>query len=135
MAIQFRMKCPNCAEVFNTGNDTFCPKCRNPMTVRQPALLQLYRMGNFVGCAGGFGIYINGEPYGHIGNKESLRFPLPYGSYRLHIAVGMSRKCEDLCFTLSPENPVVYAKTYMKPGFWSNSFVVTAARPDEMPQD
>lgn len=135
MAIMYRMKCPHCGEVLNTAHDTQCPRCRNTLYVNQPAMLQLYRKGNFYGFAGGFGIYINGVPYGHIGNKESLRFPLPYGTYNLHIAVGMSRKCNDLTFTLTPDAPVMYAKTYIKPGFWANSFGIEVASPDEMPKD
>lgn len=135
MAIAFRMRCPQCGEVLNTQHDTQCPKCRAALSVNQPSMLQLYRMGNFVGAAGGFGIYINGAPYGHIGNKESLRFPLPYGTYTLHIAVGMSRKCNDLTFTLTPEAPVIYAKTYIKPGFWTNSFGIDVVRPEDMPKD
>ena len=135
MSISYRMKCANCGEAFNTMQDSACPKCGSYVTLQQPAMLQLYRMGNFYGCGGGFGIYINGQPYGHIGNKESLRFPLPYGTYTLHIAAGMSRKCNDLTFTLTPEAPVMYAKTYIKPGFWTNSFGIEVARPEDMPQD
>ena len=135
MAIKYRLKCPQCGEVLNTYHDTQCPKCRNNLYVNQPAMLQLYRKGNFYGFAGAFGIYINGQPYGHIGNKESLIFPLPYGTYNLHIAVGVSRKCNDLLFTLTPETPRMYAKTYIKPGFWTNSFGIEVATPDEMPND
>lgn len=135
MAIKYRLKCPQCGEVINTYHDTQCPKCRNNLYVNQPAMLQLYRKGNFYGMAGSFGIYLNGEPYGYIGNRESLKIPLPYGNYNLHIAIGISRKCNDLLFTLSPNVPVMYAKTYIKPGFWTNSFGIEVASPDEMPVD
>lgn len=135
MAIKYRVKCPKCGEALNIYGDTQCEKCGTPVTTRLPAMVQLYRMGNFYGVAGGFGIYINGVPYGYIGNKESLRIPLPYGTYTLHIAVGMSRKCNDLTVTLTPQAPVMYAKTYIKPGFWTNSFGIEPARPEEMPQD
>lgn len=135
MAIKYRLKCPQCGEVLNTYHDTQCPKCRNNLFVNQPGMLQLYRMGNFFGHAGAFGVYINGQPYGYIGNRESLKISLPYGTYNLHIACGMSRKCNDLLFTLTPETPRMYAKTYIKPGFWTNSFGIEVARPEEMPND
>lgn len=135
MAIKFRVKCPRCGEVQNIYGDIQCGKCGAPVSVQQPGMLQLYRMGNFYGVAGGFGLYINGVPYGYIGNKESLRIPLPYGTYTLHIAVGLSRKCNDLTFTLTPQAPVICAKTYIKPGFWTNSFGIEVARPEEMPLD
>ncbi len=135
MAIKYRLRCPYCGEVLNTNHDTQCPKCNNTLYVNQPAKLQLYRKGSFYGVAGAFGIYINGTPYGYIANKESLIIPLPYGTYNLHIAIGMSRKCNDLTFTLTPETPNMYAKTYIKPGFWANSFGIEVARPEEMPED
>ena len=74
-------------------------------------------------------MYINGEPYGHIGNKELLRLPLKFGTYNIHSAVGMSRKCQDLQVTISPEHPVAYTKVYIKAGFWANSFVVEPVDP------
>ena len=58
-----------------------------------------------------------------------LRFPLPYGTYTLHCAVGMSRKCKDMEITFTPDNKEVYAKVYIKPGFWANSFVIEPLDP------
>lgn len=74
-------------------------------------------------------MFINNQPYGYIGNKELLRIPLKFGTYIIHSAVGMSRKCRDLQVTISPENPVAYTKVYIKPGFWANSFVVEPLDP------
>jgi hypothetical protein len=109
------------------GNLT-CPKCGKTLE-GMDACVYLYRQGSPYGIAGGFGIYINGEAYGHIGNKETLCIPLAYGTYNLHCAVGMSRKCRDLQVTLSTDNPEAYAKVYIKPGFWTNSFVVEPLDP------
>lgn len=135
MAIKYRVKCPRCGEVMNLYADGRCEKCGTPVTTQFPAMLQLYRMGNYVGVATGFGLYINNVPYGYIGNKESLRIPLPYGTYTLHVAMGMSRKCKDLTFTLTPQAPVMYAKTRITLGVWSNTFIIEPARPEEMPND
>ena len=131
MAAKIRIKCPNCKEVYNVEPGTpVCPKCHQPVQADNEAGIYLYRQGSPYGIAGGFGIYINGDPVGYIGNKELLRFPLPYGTYTLHCAVGMSRKCRDLQINLTPENSVAYAKVYIKPGFWANSFVIEPVDPN-----
>lgn len=130
MAAKIRVKCPHCGEVYNTNpNTSVCPKCKKDVVLSADSCIYLYRQGSPYGVAGGFGIYINGEAYGHIGNKELLCFPLPYGTYNLHCAVGMSRKCEDMQITLSPDKKADYAKVYIKPGFWANSFVIEPVDP------
>ena len=130
MAAKIRIKCPHCKEVSNMKpGESLCPECHKPIDTQSQAGIYLYRQGSVYGVAGGFGIYINGEPMGHIGNKELLYFPLPYGTYNLHSAVGMSRKCQDLEVTLTPQCNVAYAKVYIKPGFWANSFVIEPLDP------
>lgn len=130
---KLRVKC-SCGEVTNTVPGGTCPKCKKPLDIPGDAVIRLYRKGSPYGIAGGFGIYINGEPMGHIGNKETVRIPVRYGTYTLHVAVGMSRKCNDYTVTLSPENRFANAKVWIKPGFWANSFVIEPATPDEMPE-
>lgn len=130
MPAKTRIKCPVCKKVSNIPeNSSVCPECKKTIEVSSDACIYLYRQGSPYGIAGGFGIYINGEPYGYIGNKELLRFPLPYGTYTLHCAVGMSRKCKDMEITFTPDNKEVYAKVYIKPGFWANSFVIEPLDP------
>lgn len=130
MAAKLRVKCPHCGAVENVASGSApCPKCGKSLDISPDACVYLYRQGSPYGVAGGFGIYINGEAYGHIGNKETLCFPLPYGTYTLHCAVGMSRKCRDLQVNLSPENRQAYTKVYIKPGFWANSFVIEPIDP------
>lgn len=129
MAAKMRIKCPHCGAVENVAaGGVSCPKCGKALE-SAVACVYLYRQGSPYGIAGGFGIYIDGQPYGHIGNKETLCIPLSYGSHTLHCAVGMSRKCRDLQVNLSPENPQAYAKVYIKPGFWTNSFVIEPMDP------
>lgn len=132
--MNYRVKCAACGEVLNVGAACSCPKCGAAVTPEQPGMLKLYRMGNFVGVAVGFGIYLNDRPMGHIGNKETVCIPLPYGNYKLHMTAGMSRKCRDLEFTVSPEDPYICAKVHLKMGFISNTVVPERVAPSEMPE-
>lgn len=134
MAKVFRMKCPHCGNVVNVPQTDPCPKCGTLLDTNQPAAIAVYRMGNFMGAAAGFGIYINNEPYGAIGNRETLIFPLPYGSYQMHVVCGMNRRCNDPVITLSPNDPFVCLKVHMKMGFVQNSFIIERADPSTMPQ-
>lgn len=130
MAAKIRIKCAQCGKAANvySVNDV-CPECHQPSGTVEEGNIYVYRQGSPYGIAGGFGLYLNGQPYGHIGNKELLRIPVKFGTYNIHSAVGLSRKCRDLEVTVSPENPNVYAKVYIKAGFWSNSFVVEYVDP------
>ena len=133
MAKMLRVKCA-CGHVSNIVPGAVCPKCKQPVAISGDAVITLYRKGSPLGIAGGFGVYIDGEPYGHIGNKETIHIPLPYGTHNLHIATGMNRRCNDMQFTFTPENRRAFVKVWMKPGFWTNSFVLEPATPDEMPE-
>ena len=135
MAKIYRMKCPVCGEVQNLKASGPCKKCGAQLAVEQPAAIALYRRGNFMGSANGFGIYINEQPYGAIGNRENLIIPLPYGDYKLHVVCGMNRKCNDPVVSLTPQDPYVCMKVHMKMGFISNSFILERADPSTMPQD
>lgn len=131
---KFRFKCPACGEVVNLACSGPCPKCGAPLIAEQPARIRLYRMGNFMGSANGFGIYINNVPFGHIGNRESLIFPLPYGSYTMHITCGMNRKCNDPVIELTPQDNDVCYKVHMRMGFIQNSFILERVDPSTMPE-
>ena len=135
MARKYRMKCPACGEVQNLKASGPCAKCHAPLYVEQPAAIALYRMGNFMGMANGFGIYLNEQPFGAIGNKETLYIPLPYGDYKMHIVCGMNRKCNDPVIHLGPEDPFVCLKVHMNMGFIQNKFVIERVDPSTMPQD
>lgn len=128
----YRVKC-SCGHVMDAGVGSVCPKCKQQVAFPQGGSLYLYRKGSPLGVAGGFGIYIDGQPMGLIGNKQTVCIPLPFGQHNLHVAAGMNRKCTDLVFNLTPENPVAYSKVYMKMGFWANSFVIEPATREEMP--
>ena len=129
----FRFKCPSCGTVQDASIDSACQKCKQPLALPGPGGVQIYRMGSPIGIAVGYGIYINGEPYGHIANKESIRIPLAYGTYTFHFTCGMTRKCEDLVVTLTPEAPLAYIKARIKPGFWTNKIIAERSNREEMP--
>ena len=108
--IKVRYRCMN-GHVFNGSEDQFfCPTCNAPLP--KDGYIQLYRMGNFAGCAVGMGIYLNEMPFGHIGNKESIRISLPFGSYKMHVTHTSTRSCNDPIVTITPQIPVVYVKAH-----------------------
>ena len=131
MPAKLRVKCPRCGEASNvfTVND-ICPKCRQPLGLVEEGSIFIYRQGSPYGIAGGFGLFIDGQPYGFIGNKELLRIPIKFGTHNIHSAVGMSRKCRDLLVTVTPQYPAVFTKVYIKPGLWANSFVIEYVDPN-----
>ena len=130
MSAKIRIKCPHCGEAQNVFSiNDLCSRCQQPLGLSEEGSIFIYRQGSPIGVASGFGLYINNQPYGYIGNKELLRLPLKFGTYVIHSAVGMNRKCRDLQVTITPDAPFAYAKIYMKPGFWSNSFVVEPVDP------
>ena len=130
---RLRIKCAACGDVNNIKpGETLCPKCKKPLNISPDACIYLYRQGSPYGIAGGFGIYIDGEPFGHIGNKETLCIPVPYGKHNIHCAVGMSRNCKDLQVDLNPNCRHAFAKVYIKPGFWTNDFVVEPIDPAKL---
>ncbi len=133
MAIKFRVKCPHCGEVLNILGDQPCPKCQGPLTTASQGAIQIYRMGNPFGIAVGYGIYINGVPYGHIGNKENLCVLLPFGTYTVHFTQGMNRRCVDATVTVSPQFPMAYVKGSIKVGVWTNKLIATVCNREDMP--
>ena len=128
---RFRIKCPQCGQVQDINGPVPC-KC-GAQLVPQQGEIRMYRMGNFWGAAAGFGVYIDEQPFGHIGNRETVAYSLPFGTHRVHVAQGMSRRCSDIMVTLSPETPYAFLKVRIKPGFWTNSFVLEPSSPEEMP--
>jgi hypothetical protein len=135
MAKTYRIRCPRCGNPVNLSASGACPQCSAPLSVDAPASISIYRMGNFYGAANGFGIYINEQPYGAIGNRETLTFPLPYGEYKIHVVCGMNRKCNDPVITLSESDTNVCLKVHMKAGFFQNSFILERVDPSTMPQN
>ena len=126
-----RIRCEACKNVADVLVDTVCPKCGAPSI--PGGYFKLYRMGSMYGVAMPFGIYIDNEPCGYIGNKQTCWIRLPYGTHRVHIAMAANRRCEDMMVTVAPEHPLEAGKVYMKPGFWTNKFVITSAQPSEVP--
>ncbi|MBE5746608.1 MAG: hypothetical protein E7352_00305 [Clostridiales bacterium] len=129
----FRVKCSSCGHVGDISSDCECPKCKNALSVTHEGGVQIYRMGSPVGVAVGYGIYINGQPYGHLANKESVKIPLPYGTYTFHFTCGMTRKCQDVTVEITPEKRIAYIKARIKMGFWSNKIFAELVNAEDMP--
>ncbi len=133
--MMYRVKCKSCGTVQDIAGDAACAKCRAPVASKSDGMIQMYRMGSPFGVAAGYGVYINGEPYGHIANTQSIRIPLPFGSYKLHCTCGATRKCNDLVVNVTPEFPNAYVKARICTGFWSNHIAIEPASPESMPKD
>lgn len=133
MSALLRTKCASCGTVADISAEAPCPKCKNMLNLPPDGVIQIYRMGSPIGVAAGYGIYLNGQPFGHLANKESIRIPVPYGTYTLHFTCGMTRKCQDITVTVSPENRHSYVKVRIKPGFWTNCIVAEPATAQDMP--
>ena len=132
MANELRFKC-SCGNVVNTLPGAICKKCKQPFDIPGDGMIYLYRKGSPFGFAGGFGLYINGEAYGQVGNRETLRIPVKYGTYNIHVAAGMNRRCNDMVLNITPETRFGFLKVWMRPGFWTNSFVLEPSTPEEIP--
>ena len=129
----FRIKCPQCGHVLDINGPTPCPKC-GAQLAPFGASLKVYRMGSPIGVAVGYGVYINDMPWGHIANKETVTYTLPFGTYKIHMTCGMTRKCKDIIVTLTPEAPAGFLKARIKPGFWTNCIVIEPSNPADMPE-
>ena len=134
MAKKYRIKCPGCGTVLNAQLPIVCGKCKTEISADLPGMIEIYRMGNFVGSAAGYGIYLNGEPMGYIGDRESVFIPVPYGTYKLHMTCGMNRKCNDPVFEITPEDSHICVKAHIKMGFIQNSIIIERVSPDTMPK-
>lgn len=132
MSKLFRIKCPSCGEVVDVAGNEACKKCNNPLTLPEDGVIQIYRMGNPQGMAVGMGIYLNEVPLGHLANADSIRIPVAYGHYKIHMTHGMNRKCTDLEFDVTPEERTVYAKARLKMGFFTNTVVIEKSTAENM---
>ena len=131
--MSLRVVCPKCKKALNVTGDPKCTACGADLRIPNEGMIQIYRMGNFMGGAAAAGIYINGTPYGHVGNRGTVQIPLPFGTYKLHMTMGMNRRCNDPEITLSPDKPVAYLKMHIKMGVFSNTMVIEPADPASMP--
>ena len=135
--VQNRLICPACRHVFDTSvqppNPVQCPKCKAMVQIPSQGLLKIYRMGNFMGGAAPASIYINEQPCGHLANQGSINIPLNYGTYKIHMALNMNRRCNDPVIQVTPEKPLHCYKMHIKMGAFSNTQVLEEALPKDMP--
>lgn len=133
MSALLRSKCPKCGNVQDVAGDYACSKCNTAVSLPKDGVIQIYRMGSPIGVAVGYGVYLNGNPCGHLGNTETIRIPVPYGTYTLHFTCGATRRCQDLTVELTPENRYAYVKAHIKMGFWTNTIIAESCSASDMP--
>ena len=126
-----RIKCPKCGKVMDITGPTSCACGENLEAF--PGTLKLYRKGSPIGVAVPYGVYFNDMPWGHLANTETGTYTLPYGTYRIHITLGATRRCKDVVVEITPENPVACFKAWVKPGFWSNTIIIDPCNESEIP--
>ncbi len=130
--VAVRYRCDKCGETFDgKDSDATCPKCGAPLN--KGGFIQIYRMGAFAGMAVGMGLYINNTGYGMLGNKQSLRISVPYGSHLLHVTHTTTRKCNDPVFEITPQSPYVWCKAHFSKGGFA--IAVEQADPKDMPTE
>ena len=132
MSKNFRIKCPGCGNVVDIPGNTTC-QCGTPLILPEDGVIQLCRKSSMYGCAVGFGIYINGIPLGHLGSGETIRIPVSYGHYRIHLTQSFSSSTNDPEFDITPENRYVYLKSRIKFGFVVNPIIIERVTADQMP--
>lgn len=133
MSTLLRIKCPACGNVVDVPGNTTCAKCSNPLILPEDGVIQLYRMGNPFGCAVGFSITLNDIPLGLLANSESIRIPVPYGHYKVHMTHGMGRKCVDAEFDVTPQDRIICLKAHIQVGLITNTVVIERVTADQMP--
>ena len=133
MSQLLRIKCPSCGTVVDVAASGTCSKCGNALVLPEDGVIQIYRMGSPLGIAVGMGIYVNENPLGHLANADSIRIPVPYGHYKVHMTHGGNRKCVDAEFDITPQERIVYLKAHLKMGFITNTVVIEKVTADQMP--
>lgn len=136
--MRFRVKCPRCGNVTDVtacAPGLVCPSCRSQFDPSPDGALMLYRMGNFFGAAAKLGVYINEQPYGYIGNAQSMVIPLPYGDYTVHFRIqgSWARSKDDLTIHLTPQYRVFAGKVQQHTGAFSSSYTLNPCSPSEIP--
>lgn len=125
MSNTIRLKCTKCGHIADYQSDLKCLNCGAELTNNSEGSVYIYRDPAFVGFAAGYGVYINNQPYGHIGNGETAIIPLPFGKYTVHLTCGMTRNCEDATIELTKEKPEAFVNAKIKTGFWSNKIITS----------
>lgn len=134
MAALWRTKCPVCGQAVDVTGNNPCPKCGSNFTLPSDGFIQIYRMGSPLGIAAGFGIYINNVPIGYVANKQTIKIPVNFGTYNIHITCGMTRRCEDITVQITENNRFSYIKARIKPGFLTNTIICENSSANDMPQ-
>ena len=128
--IPVRHRCANGHVADGPESQTVCPTCGAPYP--SGGLIQLYRMGSMAGMAVGMAIYIDDQPFGHLGNKQSIRVAVPFGRHKIHMTHTTTRACNDPVFDVTPQTPYVFCKAHFAAGGFR--IAVEPADPASMPK-
>ena len=111
--MNYRYRC-TCGNVYDSPHEAaVCPSCQTENSTEGNGIVQIYRMGNYIGCAVGMFLYVDEEPFGRVSNKGSIKLVVPYGEHQLHASLTSIKKSNNPTVTLSPEVPEVYFKLTM----------------------
>lgn len=131
----YRFKC-ECGCVYDSKEEALvCPKCGKINSTEGMGIIQVYRMGSPIGIAVPEELYIDGNGFGVLMNKQTAKLVLPYGTHTVHCALTMNRNCNDQQITLTEENNAAYVKAAIKAGFFVNKIRLTICNKEDMPQD
>ena len=84
-----RVKCPNCQKVQDINGITTC-QCGFNLEPQQ-GTVTLYRKGHPIGSGVGAGVYIDGQPFGHLAVTEAVTYSLPFGSHTFLGKIAVAR--------------------------------------------
>ena len=108
--MNYRYRC-TCGNVYDSPHEAaVCPSCQTENSTEGNGIVQIYRMGNYIGCAVGMLLYVDEEPFGRVSNKGSIKLVVPYGEHQLHATLSTFRESTQPVINLSPETPELYFK-------------------------
>lgn len=129
----YRYLCQKCNKLYTTTTEGGICDCGAAQDMTGYGSITLYRMGSPLGCAVPMDIHFNGNGYGSLVNKECVKIFVPYGSYTVHVALGMNRKCNDLVFDVTENTKDAYVKAAIKAGLITNKIRLTECTAADMP--
>ncbi|MBR6094999.1 MAG: hypothetical protein IKP92_08275 [Lachnospiraceae bacterium] len=129
--MNYRYRC-SCGNVFdNAETSAVCPKCQKENSTDGCGIVQLYRLGNYVGCAVKMGLFVDEQPYGAIANKGNIKLVIPYGEHQLEATLRRTKTLKKPVVNLTPEQPEAYYKIAMD--IFGTEIALKEAEKDSMP--
>ena len=118
------MFCSKCGANMEISNN-FCGNCGNKVE-KSGGRITICRPSNFVGCAIGYSVEVDGNPIGTLQNGGMLFVDVPFGTHRLSFNYWCGSGTSDIVVT--SEFPNVYVDIGIKMGLITNKVEVTNIR-------